>query len=163
MLIRSILFSLPLLSSLIACIMAHSAEELGDGLLRPCPNRPNCVNSDSGDSRHGDQIEPISFSGSSEKAWMQVQGVIKNLGGEIKEEQPLYLSATFTSAVLHFVDDVELRMVPDQKLIHIRSGARVGYWDFGVNKKRVQKIRQLFIKESTKNQQPHPGTSPGTG
>lgn len=64
-----------------------------------------------------------------------------------------YLWATFTSAVFHFVDDVELQMLPEEKLIHIRSGARVGYWDLGVNKKRVEKIRRLFIEEQARNQQ----------
>jgi uncharacterized protein (DUF1499 family) len=143
--------------------MTSSAGELKDGHLRPCPNRPNCVTSDSGDGGVGNPLTPISFSGSSEKAWQRIQGILRGLGGEIKEEQPLYLWATFTSAFFHFVDDVELRMAPEEKLIHIRSSARVGYWDFGVNKKRVRKIRQLFQAESAENKQPHPGNSPGTG
>ena len=157
---RSVLFSFPLLSSLISCTLTPLAGELSDGHLRPCPNRPNCVTSDSVGST---ALAPINFSGSPEKAWQRIQGIVISLGGEIKKEQSLYLWVTFTSAVFHFVDDVELRMVPEEKLIHIRSGARVGYWDLGVNKKRVSKIRHLFLKESTNAKQPHPGTSSGTG
>ena len=157
---RRILFSCPLLASLISCTLTPLVGELRDGHLRPCPNRPNCVTSDSGD---GSPAAPISFSGDPEKAWQRIQDIVISLGGEIKKEQPSYLWATFTSTVFHFVDDVELRMVPEEKLIHIRSGARVGYWDMGVNKKRVAKIRQLFLEESTNAKQPHPGTPPGTG
>ncbi len=163
MFMRTILFSLPLLSSLISCTITSSSGALEEGHLRPCPNSPNCVTSDSGDSTNAKQVKPLRFSGSSEKAWQRIQSVIKGLGGEIKEVQPLYLRAAFRSTVFHFVDDVELRMVPEEKLIHIRSGASVGYWDFGVNKKRVQKIRQLFEKESAGDIQPRPDTPSGTG
>ncbi len=144
---RTILVSLPLLTTLLSCTVNPSVGQPKDGALRPCPNRPNCVNSDSNDNGHGKQIAPISFTGSPEKAWQRIQGIIKNIGGEIMADKSPYLWATFTSAVFHFVDDVELRMVPEEKLIHIRSGARVGYWDLGVNEKRVEKIRRLFMEE----------------
>ncbi len=163
MFMRTILFSLPLLSTLISCTTTSSAGELEDGHLRPCPNHPNCVTSDSGNGGDNNPLKPISYSGSSKKAWQRIQKILQGLGGEIKEEQPLYLRATFTSAIFHFVDDVELRRVPEAKLIHIRSGARAGYWDFGVNKKRVRKIRQLFQAESVENKRPHPGNSSGKG
>lgn len=149
----TILVCLPLLTTLISCAIAPKAGELKDGPLLPCPNRPNCVNSDGNDHSRDKQIDPISFTGSSEKAWKQIQGIIKDLGGEIMEDTSPYLWATFTSAVFHFVDDVELRMVPEEKLINIRSGARVGYWDLGVNKKRVQKIRRLFMEKQAQDQQ----------
>lgn len=58
-----------------------------------------------------------------------------------------YLHATFTSTFFGFIDDMELRMEPQANLIHIRSGARVGYFDFGVNKKRIEKIRKLFAEK----------------
>ena len=150
--LRTILVALPLFATLLSCTITPMAGQPKDGPLRPCPNRPNCVNSDGND--RDQQIDPISFSGSSEKAWQQIQEIIKTLGGEITEDQPPYLSATFTSAVFHFVDDVELRLVPERKLIHIRSGARLGYWDLGVNKKRVEKIRRLFMEKQVYGQQP---------
>lgn len=150
--LKTVLFSLPLLTTLLSCTITPSAGQPQDGHLRPCPNRPNCINSDSGANGEGRQIEPICFTGSSEKAWQRLQGIIKNLDGEIRHDTSLYLWATFTSAVFHFVDDLELRLVPEEKLIHIRSGARLGYWDLGVNKRRVQKIRRLFMAEQGKDQ-----------
>jgi uncharacterized protein (DUF1499 family) len=149
--LRSILFSLPLLVaslfSLISCTTSPPPGGLIEGHLRPCPNRPNCVNSDSGDS---DSIAPISFHTSPEEAWQQMQIIIQKLGGKISKQSSMYLSATFTSSIFHFVDDVELRMEPQNNLIHIRSAARIGYFDFGVNRKRVEKIRKLFTEEQSK-------------
>jgi uncharacterized protein (DUF1499 family) len=146
--LRSILPVLPLLFVLIACSTTPPVGGLMDGHLRPCPKRPNCTTSDSGISS---SVAPISFHASPEKAWQQMQILIQELGGEIGEIRPTYLWATFTSRLFHFIDDVELRMEPQENLIHIRSGARVGYSDFGVNRKRIEKIRQLFSEAEKSN------------
>jgi uncharacterized protein (DUF1499 family) len=55
-----------------------------------------------------------------------------------------YLHVEFTSAVFRFVDDAEFFIDDAQKLIHMRSAARLGYYDFGVNRKRLETIRQIF-------------------
>ena len=55
-----------------------------------------------------------------------------------------YLHVEFTSAVAGFVDDVEFYLDRTAQLIHVRSAARVGYYDFGVNRKRVEAIRAAF-------------------
>jgi uncharacterized protein (DUF1499 family) len=44
-----------------------------------------------------------------------------------------------------FVDDVEFYF-PDEPIIHVKSASRIGYSDFGVNRERVEKIRELFLK-----------------
>ena len=149
--LRTILPVLPLLFILIACSKTPPGDGLVDGHLRPCPKRPNCATSDSGISS---SVAPISFHGSPEKAWQQMQILLQELGGEISKIGPMYLRATFTSRLFHFIDDVELRMEPQENLIHIRSGARAGYSDFGVNKKRIEKIRQLFSEQSAEKSNP---------
>lgn len=68
-------------------------------------------------------------------------------GGEITKVDPHHLEAIYTSTLMHFKDDVEMRMVPELHCIHIRSASRVGYADFGVNRTRVEKIRELFTKQ----------------
>jgi uncharacterized protein (DUF1499 family) len=143
---RIILVSLPLLSGLHSRTITPPAGRLIEDHLRPCPNRPNCVSSDSGTI---DPIAPISFQGNPENAWQEIRTAIAELGGKIIHSGPTYLWSTFTSTLFGFVDDVELRMEPEEKLIHIRSGARVGYFDFGVNRKRVEKIRKLFFEQKT--------------
>jgi uncharacterized protein (DUF1499 family) len=142
--LQTILLALPFLSILIACTMTEPTGELTEDHLRPCPKRPNCVTSDSDTSS---SITPISFYKSPEEAWQQMQLLIQEQGGEICEMSTTYLHATFTSTFFGFIDDMELRMEPQTNLIHIRSGARVGYFDFGVNKKRIEKIRKLFAEQ----------------
>ena len=55
-----------------------------------------------------------------------------------------YLHAGFSSALMGFVDDVEFLLATDQMVIHVRSAARLGYSDLGVNPKRVESLRAQF-------------------
>ncbi len=57
------------------------------------------------------------------------------------EEEDGYLHYEFTSLLLRFVDDVEFLFDEGSKAIHFRSASRVGYGDFGVNRRRVEDIR----------------------
>jgi uncharacterized protein (DUF1499 family) len=130
------------------------AGELTEGRLRPCPNRPNCVTSDSfSDGTDKNKIAPIRFQNSPEDAWQKIPLIIARLGGDICKTTSTYLWATYASKFFGFVDDVELRMEPENKVIHIRSGARVGYFDFNVNRRRVEKIRKLIAEQEPKDEQ----------
>jgi uncharacterized protein (DUF1499 family) len=42
------------------------------------------------------------------------------------------------------VDDVEFRIDGAAGVIHVRSASRKGYWDLGVNRRRVETIREAF-------------------
>ena len=59
------------------------------------------------------------------------------------EEDDSYLHFEFTSLLLRFVDDVEFLFDEESKTIHFRSASRVGYGDFGVNRRRMEEIRKL--------------------
>ena len=41
-----------------------------------------------------------------------------------------------------FADDVECRLCRPDGVIHVRSASRLGYYDFGVNRARVEALRQ---------------------
>ena len=56
------------------------------------------------------------------------------------------ISAEFRS-LLGFVDDVEFQLDRENGAIQMRSAARVGYWDFGVNRRRLEGIRKKFDRE----------------
>lgn len=58
-----------------------------------------------------------------------------------------YLHAECRSRVLGFVDDLELHYRPGQGMISVRSASRLGYSDFGVNRKRVEKLRGLIATQ----------------
>ena len=51
-------------------------------------------------------------------------------------------------AVLVFKDDVALLIEPheDGTVLHIRSASRVGYFDFGVNRRRVRRFFRALAK-----------------
>ena len=55
-----------------------------------------------------------------------------------------YLHAEFRSSVFRFVDDVEFLIDPKERAIHFRSASRVGYSDFGVNRRRMEQIEKGF-------------------
>ena len=81
-----------------------------------------------------------------EEAMDLIKEVLQEVGGEIAAEEGAYISATFTSALFGFVDDVECRNDKANHTIHLRSASRVGHSDFGTNRKRVAFISSLFHK-----------------
>jgi len=111
---------------------------VSDGRLAACPESPNCVSSEEG------EVEPLSFSGPPDLAWMRLKRSIQAEGGTVEIDKVTYLAASFESAFFRFVDDMEFRLVSDEQLIHLRSASRVGYSDMGANRKRVEKLRELF-------------------
>lgn len=56
-----------------------------------------------------------------------------------------YVHAEFRSAVFRFVDDVEFLLDREEERIHFRSVSRTGYYDFGVNRKRMQEISAGYL------------------
>ena len=57
-----------------------------------------------------------------------------------------YLHVEVRSAVMRFVDDTEFELRPGEGIIAVRSAARTGIGDGGVNRKRVERIRQALQK-----------------
>jgi uncharacterized protein (DUF1499 family) len=45
---------------------------------------------------------------------------------------------------MRFVDDVEFLLDEGKSVIHVRSASRVGHSDLGVNRKRIEAIRQRW-------------------
>ena len=120
-------------------------ENLGvsEGKLSSCPNKPNCVASDATDERHA--IAPFTYQTSDEQAWQVLKQVISQMPRtEIKKEDGNYLWAESTSKIFRFVDDIEFLLKPAQKEIALRSASRLGYGDLGVNRKRIENIRDNF-------------------
>lgn len=111
--------------------------------LAPCPKTPNCVASQAADAGHF--VEPLRFSDAPEQAWARLKSVLSvRPRTRIVEASADYLHAEATSRWLRFVDDVEFLMQADQGLIQVRSASRVGYGDFGVNRRRIEAIRRAF-------------------
>jgi uncharacterized protein (DUF1499 family) len=125
-------------------IMSRKLPDLGleNGKLLACPATPNCVCSEYPNST-GD-VSPLKFTVAPDEAWERIKQVVLTMGGNIVKQQQGYLRATFTSRLFRYIDDLELRLDAKQQLIHVRSASRVGHSDFGVNKKRIDRIRAQF-------------------
>ena len=116
-----------------------------DRVLPPCPDSPNCVSSQSSEKRH--RIEPLAFQGASEAAFAELGYIVRSIKRtKIVEETGTYLHAECKSALFGFVDDVEFLLDEKNRLIHVRSAARTGYWDLGVNRRRIERIRANFAR-----------------
>jgi uncharacterized protein (DUF1499 family) len=117
---------------------------LSNGQLTPCPDKPNCVSSESAPSDdHSIAAFPITPS-MGEEPLLKVKEVIELLGGDVSFSSDQYMASTFTSDLFGFVDDVEFRLDQGSGLLHVRSASRVGYSDLGANRKRVEQIRVLL-------------------
>ena len=118
---------------------------LKNNLLAACPKNPNCVLSQKSDPKH--QIQPIRYKGSVEDAKERLNQVILSMDDtRIITQYAVYWHIEFTTRWLRFIDDVEFYFVESEALIHLRSASRRGYWDLGVNRKRMEAIRSQFEK-----------------
>ncbi len=98
------------------------------------------------DKKH--HVEPLSFGAEPARAWQALVLSIKSLPrSKIIEQSQDYLHAEFTSRVFRFVDDVEFVLDPGKNVIQVRSASRIGYGDFGVNRRRVESIREQFQQQ----------------
>lgn len=114
--------------------------------LGPCPDSPNCVSSQSSDSSHF--IEPFRLTVAPERGWDALKAVLQAMQRvKIVEESDGYIHAEATSRMFRFVDDVEFLMRPDGQFVDVRSASRVGYSDFGVNRRRIERIRQELMAD----------------
>lgn len=118
-----------------------------DGHLVACPDKPNCVSSEG--SSGNSFVEPLEISGSIVSQWQALQEMILEMGGQIEEVDNHFLHATFRSRVFRFIDDVTCRLDNETNTIQIRSASRVGYSDFGVNRKRVEELRKRLRPEGS--------------
>lgn len=123
----------------------EAAGVVGEKLLR-CSARPNCVCSEYRDDVDH-YIKPIAIPKRvNSDINNTLKEVIQALGGDLKIDNNNYIAATFSSSLFGFVDDLEVRFSVTENVIHIRSASRVGYGDFGVNRRRVESLRVLFHK-----------------
>ena len=112
--------------------------------LAPCGWKPNCVSTLA--PAGPKSMDPIPYDGPLTEARRRMLKVLRDYPRtRILQEEPDYLKAECRSRVFRFVDDVEIAFDDAAKLIHFRSAARLGVRDFGVNRKRMEEIRELFL------------------
>ena len=114
---------------------------LKNGQLKPCPESPNCVCSEFVDDENH-YIDSIILSDSRDEAINKAVEVILSMGGEVINGSDDYIHAVFTTPIFRFKDDVELRF--NDGNLFLKSSSRVGYSDFGANRKRILAFQRKF-------------------
>jgi uncharacterized protein (DUF1499 family) len=111
-----------------------------NGRLAPCRRTPNCVSSqaDPADAEH--YIAPLT--GRIEDVRRAVESMPRTTIVSVTAD---YLYAEFRSKLLGFVDDVEFFF--DGSAIQVRSASRLGRRDFAVNRKRVERVREMLRRK----------------
>jgi uncharacterized protein (DUF1499 family) len=116
-----------------------------DGRLAPPKKSPNCVASQADPSDAEHYIAPLKFSGSPDEAIAVLRRIVE--GAErtlVVRHEGAYLYAEYQSKLMGFVDDVEFYASAKDGVVHVRSASRLGRRDFGVNRQRIESIRERF-------------------
>ena len=114
--------------------------------LKDCPGSPNCVSSEAADPKH--RVEPFRLKGDPAETWAAVlRRVAAMPRTDIVSADDHYIRAECKSRLFRFVDDLELVLTSAGKTARVRSASRSGYYDFGVNRKRVEFLRQGLLAD----------------
>ncbi len=139
-----------LLAARVGAFTGKAPTNIGvhDGKLKPPAKTPNSVTSQADlwpDAPRKDdaRIAPIALQGDGKATIASIAKVIEDLpASHIVERRDDYLYAQFTTALMRFTDDVEFWFDPAAGVIQVRSASRVGRKDFGVNRARIENIRE---------------------
>ena len=115
-------------------------------LLAPCPDSPNCVSSLATDESQ--RVAPLQVADNRGDSMARVQALLRTLPRvEFDVVGQSRIQARFTSRVLRFVDDVTF-YVREDGVVEVRSASRVGYWDLGANRRRVESLREQLAESN---------------
>ena len=114
--------------------------------LPVCPDKPNCVSTQG--TRAEQTMQPLTFRGSEGQAIERIAAILSSMPRvRVVVQQENYLHAVFSSPVFRFRDDVEFLADGDSGLLHFRSAARLGYYDFGANRRRMERLSELLSEQ----------------
>jgi len=122
-------------------------EGLGatENKLAPCPNSPNCVSTQSEAKRHA--MEPLPYLQTREASKERILSILKGMRRmEIVTLTESTIHVKFRTALWKFVDDVEFLFDDRTRAVHFRSASRVGYYDFGLNRRRMKEISEKYLE-----------------
>ncbi len=120
-----------------------NSKHAGVTALAACPSRPSCVVSRDDAGSHA--VAALAFEGPAADALARLSDILKKMPRtQIITSKEHYLHATQESRGLNFTDDVEFLLDPQTGRIDVRSCSRTGYFDFGVNRARIEAIRDAF-------------------
>lgn len=127
------------LLGLTAC--SQGVTTMTDRSQSPCGDKPNCVSTQ--DTREEYNLTPFTLTESTNIDTIE-QIALTLPGAKTAVKESDYLRIECTSKIMRFVDDLELKLEGNELIV--RSESRVGYSDFGVNRKRAEQLRSLLTR-----------------
>jgi uncharacterized protein (DUF1499 family) len=143
----------PVLAGQLGWFSGSAPTDLGvrDARLKPPSSTRNSVSSQAHlypdhPQRDYAQMAPLPLRNADPQASLGalVQTLQAMPGVTIVQHDGPYVYATARTRWLGFVDDLEFWLDPTEQVIHLRSASRLGREDFGVNRQRIQAIRQAY-------------------
>jgi uncharacterized protein (DUF1499 family) len=125
----------------VVILMTSNVQAEAAATLPPCPAKPNCVSSQAADGHH---IEPFKITGDAGLAFEKLRKLLAlRSDATLVSSDDTAIRVEFRT-LLGFVDDGLFVLDAATNSIHIRSAARLGYWDLGKNRSRMEEIRREF-------------------
>ena len=82
----------------------------------------------------------------SEKVFKELIQILENTPRlKIIKKEKFYVHAIATSRIMKFVDDIEVKNLNQENIFQVKSSSRLGIYDLGVNKRRVETLRFRLI------------------
>ena len=116
--------------------MAHQS-------LKPLKGSPNAVSTQT--SIEELRMDPLPYAGSRGQSIEALKMAMNQLPrAELVKETDEGLHYVVTSKVMRFKDDVDFLFDDVAQQVEFRSASRVGYSDFGVNRKRMEDVSERY-------------------
>ncbi len=133
---------------LAGCAASGAIDRDRDGTpeFEPCGNAPRCVVSLE-DAGRG-QIESLTYTTSPLLARMQLMQLLVGRDDvEVVTAADDYIHAVFITPRLRYRDDVEF-LIRDDGRVDVRSSSRIGWYDWGTNRNRIESLRAQLATKS---------------
>lgn len=116
--------------------------------LIECPQKPSCVSTQS--MMPEKVIVPFTFSADPSLVLIKLKEILATYPGfELVKEDGVYLHYEIKPRLLSFLpflaDDLEFVLDTQNKTVQFRSASRFGYSDWGLNRKRLEQIRNRIL------------------
>jgi uncharacterized protein (DUF1499 family) len=131
------------LAAAVVAILLSASPARSAKMLPACPDSPNCVSSLA--TRPAQQVAPFTFTGPAEAAQGRLMRLIEqDRSATVVDARQGWLAVEFRSKLFGFVDDLRFELDATAGVFHVQSASRSGYWDLGVNRRRVEALRARF-------------------
>jgi uncharacterized protein (DUF1499 family) len=90
-------------------------------------------------------MDPLPFIGTREESRNRILETVRGMKrSEVVRVSDATVHVLFRSRVFRFVDDVVFVFDETDRLVHFRSASRVGSYDFGVNRRRMEEVSRRY-------------------